>query len=344
MKLTKLKEFRNNIRFNTLVFLAFITCLVLIYSTYAWFASTLDVKITNFRAVVDPETGLYISLDGINWGSTVEISENNIITNLKKSYPSHTNQWSDSITSVSTIGLQNNNQSKFTIFGNKKPMLPRFSFLNTDKIDLITLEENQSSTDAQFIAFDLFLKNLTTSPYNDNLYLVEGTRVSNSSEETDDTAANAIRIGFVFMGGGVSKNASTHEIQNMSCRPICAQYIYEPNSTKHNDNSIEILKKHGITLTPGIEYPTYGVYRQKDKVQMWAGVTNSGIPFDNTVFRTQNTSTKINEPIGQIPSGITKVRVYIWIEAQDIDIIEQISTGYEVAVVLNFEKDMAGYE
>ena len=45
-----------------------------------------------------------------------------------------------------------------------------------------------------------------------------------------------------------------------------------------------------------------------------------------------------------IRSGINKVRVYIWVEGQDIDIIEQKSTGYEVSVVMNFEKDMAGYE
>lgn len=344
MKFINIKEFRNNIRFNTLIFLAFITCLVLVYSTYAWFSSTLDVKITNFRAVVDPETGLYISLDGINWGSTVDISEASIITNLKNNYPSHTNQWSDAITSTSTVGLQNTNQSKFTMFGNKKPMLPRFSFLNTDKIDIIKLDESKSNNDAEFIAFDIFLRNLTTSPYSDNLYLIDGTRVVNSSEEMDDTAANAIRIGFVFMGGGLDRNASPNESQHLTCRPTCTQYIYEPNSTIHNENSVEILGKHGVTLTPGVHYPTYAVYREKNRVQMWAGVDNSGIPFDNTVFRRQNTSTRLNEPIGQIPSGITKVRVYIWVEAQDIDIIEQVSTGYEVAVVLNFEKDMAGYE
>lgn len=344
MKLINLKEFRSNIRFNTLIFLAFITCLVLVYSSYAWFASTLDVKITNFRAVVDPETGLYISLDGINWGSTVDISEDSIITNLKNTYPSHTNQWSDGITSVSTVGLQNNNQDKFTMFGNKKPMLPRFSFLNTDKIDIITLEENQSNNNAQFIAFDIFLRNLTTSPYSDNLYLIDGTRVINSSEEMDDTAANAIRVGFVFMGGGVHRNANPNEVQNLKCVTNCTQFIYEPNSTMHNESSVEILGQHGVTLTPGIKYPTYAVYRSRDRVQMWAGVENSGIPFDNTVFRQQQTSTNLNEAIGQIPSGITKVRVYIWVEAQDIDIIEQVSTGYEVAVVLNFEKDMAGYE
>jgi len=211
------------------------------------------------------------------------------------------------------------------------------------KIDIITLEENTSNNDAEFIAFDIFLRNLTTSPYSDNLYLIDGTRVINSSKDMDDTAANAIRLGFVFMGGGVDRNASSNEVQHLTCRPTCTQYIYEPNSTMHNESSIEILEKHGITLIPGVQYPTYSVYRSKDKVQMWAGVENSGIPFDNTVFKRQDTSTTLNTPIGQIPSGITKVRVYIWLEGQDVDNEDTASLGTGVGVKLNFKlADQAG--
>jgi len=338
-----IKEIRDNIQFNTLLFWAFITCLVLIYSTYAWFYSSLDVKISNFKAVVDPEMGLYISLDGVNWGSSVEISKETIIDNLKEIYPNHTNQWSKGLTSVSTIGQQSIYDDKFTMFGNKKPYLPKFSFLNTDRIDIITLDESTANEKAEFIAFDLFFKNLTTSPYSDNLYLVDGTKFYNTSMFTDDTAANAIRLGLLFQGS-VSKRATKNEIQNITCNNSCYQYIYEPNSATHNESSISILNDHGVTLEPGVVYPTYAVYRSKDKVQMWAGIENSNIPFDQSTFQRQITATALNTPVGALPSGITKVRVYIWIEAQDIDIIEQVSTGYKVSIVLNFEKDMAGYE
>ena len=338
-----IKNFRSNIRFNTLLFMAFITCLVLIYSTYAWFSSTLDVKLNNFRAVVDPETGIYISLDGINWGSTVEISKENIITKLNNNYPGHTNQWSDGMTSVSSVGLEKNTDDKFSIFGNKTPFIGRIIGKNKSEIDIEKLSEEKPNEFADFIAFDIFIKNLTTSPYSDNLYLIDGTKVVNSSDVTDDTAANAIRLGLLFMGS-VHKNASVQQIQNISCDPICKQYIYEPNSTMHNEESIKILKRHNYEITNGSEYPTYGVYRSADKVRMWSGVENSMVPFNDSVFKKQITSTTLNEPVGQIASGINKIRVYIWVEGQDIDIIEQKSTGYEVSVVMNFEKDMAGYE
>ena len=77
---------------------------------------------------------------------------------------------------------------------------------------------------------------------------------------------------------------------------------------------------------------------------MWSGVENSAVPFNHNIFRKQITSTTLNTPIGQIPGGITKLRVYIWVEGQDIDIIEHKPEVYKVAVTMNFEKDMAGYE
>lgn len=339
----KIGNIRSNIRFNILIFMAFITCLVLIYSSYAWFSATLDVKLNNFRAVVDPETGVYISLDGINWGSTVEISKDSLITDLKKTYPGNTNQWSDGMTSVSTVGQEKITDDKFSIYGNKTPSIGRILGKHRTEIDIEKLKENTPNEGADFIAFDIFIKNLTTSPYSDNLYLVDGTKVVNASEVTDDTAANAIRLGMLFMGS-VHKNASVNDIQNITCNPTCKQYIYEPNSNVHNKESIKILKKHGYEILDGKEYPTYGVYKSADKVQMWSGVENSMVSFNHDVFKKQETKTTLNEPVGQIASGINKIRVYIWVEGQDIDIIEQKSTGYEVSVVMNFEKDMAGYE
>ena len=51
-----------------------------------------------------------------------------------------------------------------------------------------------------------------------------------------------------------------------------------------------------------------------------------------------------SNPIFQIPNGITKARVYVWIEGQDIDALEVHSEGAPVALNLDLEKDLAGYE
>ena len=229
------------------------------------------------------------------------------------------------------------------MYGNKYPFIGKILSFNKTEIDIEKLDESKPNNDADFIAFDIFIKNLTTSPYSDNLYLVDGTRVINASEDSDDTAANAFRLGLLFMGS-VHKRASINEIQNITCDELCYQYIYEPNSKMHTEQSIKTLDRHGYRITEGQEYPTYGVYNSGERIQMWSGVVNSKVAFNHNIFKKQETITSLNTPIGQIPSGITKVRVYIWVEGQDIDIIELKPNVYKVSVTMNFEKDMAGYE
>ena len=50
-----------------------------------------------------------------------------------------------------------------------------------------------------------------------------------------------------------------------------------------------------------------------------------------------------DEPLFTIPDGITKMRVYVWIEGQDIDSLETDSEGAEVSISINFIKDTYGY-
>ena len=44
------------------------------------------------------------------------------------------------------------------------------------------------------------------------------------------------------------------------------------------------------------------------------------------------------------PNGITKARIYIWIEGQDVDSIETDSEGAEVEIGIDFTKDTAGWD
>ena len=69
----------------------------------------------------------------------------------------------------------------------------------------------------------------------------------------------------------------------------------------------------------------------------------SGIPLDTEHFALQNTITDLSNRVFGLSTGITKVRVYIWVEGQDIDSIETQSQGANIEVSLNFYKDLAGY-
>lgn len=335
---------KNKINIFVLIIVGILTLVTLIFSSYAWFSSTLDVEITEFRMYVDSKHGLSISLDGINWGEYVDVDVDSIINNLSSLYPNHTNQWSKKLTSVSTVGLRSINDSKFTLYSNQTKLFSKISYDNTDTIRVTELNELSPNPDAEFIAFDVFLRNTNGSPYSDNLYINSDSVIKNlERSHSDDTALNSMRIGFVFYDT-VSSKSNISTIQSANCRYKCDQLIYEPFIYEHNNKSINVLSAHGVSIENGVAYPTYALKNAGDRVNMWAGVLDSGIDFSEYYFDYQNTFNDLSKPIYKLYDGITKVRIYIWIEAQDIDIIEQSSDGYLVSVMLKFEKDMASYE
>ena len=64
---------------------------------------------------------------------------------------------------------------------------------------------------------------------------------------------------------------------------------------------------------------------------------------DEEHFTLQNTRTDFTNSLFEIPNGITKVRIYIWLEGQDMDGIDTQGDGAFVTVTLNLIKDLAGY-
>ena len=122
--------------------------------------------------------------------------------------------------------------------------------------------------------------------------------------------------------------------------------IYEPNSLSHNEESIKAASDLGISLSDNTYVPTYGVIAEGAYLDHKSGFINSGVSLDTEHFALQHTifESDFSKPIFQIPNGITKCRVYVWIEGQDVDALEVHSEGAPVALNLDLEKDLAGYE
>ena len=320
---------------------------LLIFSSYAWFSHNLIVKIKTFRMVVSRNSGLEISFDGINFGRELEISADTLIDELVKTYPNNTSQWSDmGLRPVSSNGITNHNSRYFNIF---------FSG-NGVQYDSIDLEDGYIYTEVaaederrrynSFIAFDLFFKNDTGSPVDDNVYLTEDSQIT--IEETADEEMvgllNSIRVGFVKVGT-VPLDASVNEIQNMGCNNNCYSLIYEPYSTAHTNLSIERASKYGVNLVDGEYFDTYAFQRPGGPI--YVENTVSGSPnLDLTYFQLQETMTEneSDQPLFTVPNGITKTRIYLWVEGQDIDSLETDSSGADLEVSIGFIKDVTGYD
>ena len=332
---------RKSKNFNILILIAFVSGLLLIAATYAWFSSTLNAKVKIVNLVVSNDNGLSISFDGINFGQSIEISKETLIDNLRGVYPNHTNQWPVlGLKPVSTIGLKSPNDEKFELFKTSGIMYrdraKTRGYLSTEKV-----VEDESGVRNSFVAFDIFLRNKTGSPISDNLYLDQGTGIKIESGHTEEMEGlvNSIRIGFLRIGS-VPLDSNIYQRQNVGCNGHCEATIYEPFSTNHTNLSIDRLKRYNVALFNGQYYPTYAMINTVEEVNIKDIVNNP----NNPNFALQQNSVDFGRPLFQIPDGITKVRVYIWVEGQDVDSFETYSTGSDISITLNFIKDTAGFD
>ena len=217
-------------------------------------------------------------------------------------------------------------------------------------VNTYLMPENNASEYNQYVSFDIFLKNVSGSPYKDNLYIGEGTYIDFDETADDETIEkmedimNSLRLGIVKIGETSSKS-DIKTIQNLQCNNECVAVIYEPNSVKHNAESIEMANSLGIPLQDNTYVPTYGVIAEGKYLDHKSGFYNSGVALDRDHFALQRTifESNFSEPIFQVPNGITKARVYLWIEGQDIDALEVHSEGAPLYLNFDLEKDLAGY-
>lgn len=320
--------------------------ILLIFSTYAWFSTNLNVRVKTFTMTVKKNTGLSISLDGINFDTDLIISADELIRGLRYTYPNNTSQWAGGgLVPISSNGITNHDSPIFNMFSSSGVRYP-----NKDKdkgyIRTNLMHEGGRNEYNNYIAFDLFFKNDSGSPVSDNLYFEYGTSITMEKDADEEMIGllNSARIGIVKLGS-VAKDASANEVQNIECNNNCYSIIFEPNSKAHSELSIERATKYGVNLIDGQEFPTYAFTRAGGPI--FVANTVSGSPnLDPNYFELQETMTDddFEKPLFTVPNGITKTRVYVWIEGQDIDSLETDSDGAEIYISLNFLKDTQGYE
>lgn len=341
----KKKKEKKKKNFNLLLVICFFSGVLLIVSTYAWFYASLNVRVNFFNIKVTDEKGLFISLDGINFSNSVQITKDYLMDELTDLYPNNNSQWAKyGLYPASTIGIKSQNDTRFAMYQmtNNTQIIDEIS--KRSIVNVRQMKEEGVTDDNSFIAFDIFLKNASGSPYSDNLYIDEGTSViyDNSKYNEDAGTINSLRIGFLKLSS-VPHKTEINTIQNIGCNNDCISVIYEPNSLNHSQKSIERARKYKVNLVNGVYTPTYAVYNEGQNLELANGHVEPEFPLDEEHFTLQRTRTDFVQSLFPIPNGITKVRIYIWLEGQDMDAIDTQGDGAFVTVTLNFIKDLAGY-
>ena len=157
---------------------------------------------------------------------------------------------------------------------------------------------------------------------------------------------NAVRFAFVEEGTTFT-GAPLGTIQSMTTSDQSKVHIWEPNYDTHTEYGIENARDvYQMNITSPSEPLNYdGVLNEIPKI---AGITTNNASENkypmyfqrvNIDYYTKNNFDN-NVQIFSINSGITKIKVYMWIEGQDVDCENNAAIG-NVALNLSFSTNPA---
>jgi len=343
---------RRSKRVKKLVIASTLIAIVLSVSTYAWFIGMQTVHVSSFDVEIASTDSLLLSLDGATWDTTVAISESTLAT---VSYVGHTNYWGGSgLLPMSSIGELDSTVSRMKIF---------------EKASLTATPGGYRLLSTQYIT------GLNTLDEEAIYLTVDSEVVVGAAGVADTGIENSVRVAFAQIGRVVATTTDAAIITGITCSDggtvtgICrTAQIWEPNDTNHESNAIgwyetactertaedvtDPASYSGTcgTIVDGLAYPTYSVKEDiasSDNVDVYDGleynkyVATTELEAYDYFTDTQKLYRGVNRPAFMTfaPNSITKVRIYIYIEGQDIDNYDFASIGKQIAVKFGFTKE-----
>jgi len=321
------KDEKKRKKLRTLILLLFITIIMFGTSTYAWFTANRVVTINALDVHVEASNGIQISTDGATWKSVITRAD--IISGA---YDENVNQLPTDVTAVSTIPSANSsgaNQGRLNMYS---AVIDTNATTGDYTIETI-LETDTKGQTGKYIAFDVFLRVDTSQ----TVYLAAGSDVTVAEGSTEKGLKNAARVAFVKLG----ETASTSPVATITALNTPGGVIlWEPNYDAHQDIiTTSVASDMGVTL------PMTGSAYDRVPYRGVSAATAANTPLDlkavvngtNTTITTAVTPT-IATPAGganyetfaTLNAGITKYRVYMWIEGQDID-CDNSATGTNIS-------------
>ncbi len=346
------KQSKRKINLKSAILLLLLLAILLTASTYAWFTANRTVTVDDIDVNIAAQNGLQISANGVDWKSILKLED------LKAGYTSpngtaDTNQLPTTMEPVSTAGNVTNGKMEM-FYGSVDPVDGEYALTATEQTD--TKGEN-----GKYVAFDIFLK---VNQDEDNVILGENSHVVFKDQTTDRGIQNAARVAFLLEGNS-DENAGqdTFVGQNSAVSfGTDAQettYIWEPNSDVHTQSAVTYGQgtykmgvtshpegsKITITQTDCAVIPAYGINKKIDTgiklINSFYGkdFDNGNTDIDSFTKVTPSYSTKAamtaQENAFSLKKGVTKMRVYMWIEGQDVD-CENSASGSDATFKVEF--------
>ncbi len=329
------KKSKRKIDLKTAILILLLLAALLFASTYAWFTANRVVSVSDIDVRIEAQSGLQISADGEHWKSTLTVDD------LKTAaYTGNSNQLPSTMEPVSTVGEVDTSTGFMKMF-----------YGTVDSKDngfALTATAEPAETDGEtgkFVAFDIFLQ---VNQDEDNVILGKNSTVTFKGTAGNEGLQNAARVAFIkqthaAIGAEASTFVTGHDLAKSFLEPSQeATDFWEPNSDVHTAAAVAAANSNYGIITQQTEADVIDYYgiNQAITTGVALGETNDGT--DSTHF-TQVTPSIITDAAMtdydnafSLEEGITKIRVYMWIEGQDVD-CENNASGSDITFKLEFK-------
>lgn len=296
----------------------FFSSFLLMTTTFAWFSANRMVSIDSLNVHVQTDGGLEVSTNAIDWKQVVTVQD---IMSAREKYAGSVNQLPYRMNPVSSGG--NISDGKFELFiGNATNSVDDFILVADRSIETESFGED---SDGNFIAFDVFFR-VTSSK---ELYL-DGSSKVDYTGDANPGIENATRIAFITEGSSEDNPNISQGLNNG-----LSSIIWEPNYDVHTEYGVSHARDvYGLTTSlSGADRLSYdGVTAViPSDLNIPISLANAGTYpglFKNVnigIETPKNGGT--NQKITDLLPSVTKVRIYMWIEGQDVDCEDNASYG-----------------
>ena len=357
-KQTKQKKKKKERRLLLTLLLLITTGVFLGAATYAWFTANQRVSISPIDVNVSTSSGIQISADGSNWKSVLTNAD---LTGASGTYSAAVNQLPNTLEPGSTAGTITSGGKMEMFLGHVEANETTGDFILSATSSVETNSSGNNST-GKFVAFDIFLKN----EQNETLYLTPNSKVEFRNSDTG--IKNATRIAFITLGHTTTSD-SVANIQALNDGASSTVKFWEPNYDVHTaDGVANAISPYGITtLSQGsgnawVPYsgvkaalaasvnvkreqatqalnPTYfssfAYSATADPAQTIAYDTTGQNSVNYFVTAEGYTTSQALTAQNGLTAGVTKMRIYMWVEGQDVD-CENNASGGDIRFSLQF--------
>lgn len=295
-----------------------VSAIVLTSSTFAWFSMSKEASVESMDLTVSSPEGIQISANASTWTANLTIDEifhADTSTSRYKAYENNINLMPADLIPVSSCLHRFNSTTGTANFF--KVTLNDSGYGTVTNVNQVAGNDNE----AGLVAFDLFFK------------LAKDTKVyfgtSEFVDNSDSDILTAMRVAFQFLGNTSSTVAD--DAIALKTTSASTSIIYEIDSTGRSADAISAGNSTGYIATSYVKETN-----ASQKVNSNFVLSNSyvGAPSCTVLKDTDAKTAKSFD----LKAGVSKVRIYIWVEGQDIDCRNSVA-GAALSAALKFTID-----